>query len=81
MVRTHPDPPAPRRGDETQPKFEDGGLAQLGEHLLCKQGVVGSIPSSSTNQTAEYRRLKTDKHRAAERHTAQSVISLVSSVI
>ncbi len=27
-----------------------GGLAQLGEHLLCKQGVVGSIPSSSTRQ-------------------------------
>ena len=27
----------------------NGGLAQLGEHLLCKQGVVGSIPSSSTN--------------------------------
>ena len=26
----------------------EGGLAQLGEHLLCKQGVVGSIPSSST---------------------------------
>ena len=25
-----------------------GALAQLGEHLLCKQGVVGSIPSSST---------------------------------
>jgi hypothetical protein len=28
-----------------------GGLAQLGEHLLCKQGVVGSIPSSSTIHT------------------------------
>ena len=28
-----------------------GGLAQLGEHLLCKQGVVGSIPSSSTTTT------------------------------
>ena len=28
--------------------IEFGGLAQLGEHLLCKQGVVGSIPSSST---------------------------------
>ena len=27
-----------------------GGLAQLGEHLLCKQGVVGSIPSSSTKE-------------------------------
>ena len=26
----------------------DGAVAQLGEHLLCKQGVVGSIPSSST---------------------------------
>ena len=29
-------------------KASEGGLAQLGEHLLCKQGVVGSIPSSST---------------------------------
>jgi hypothetical protein len=28
--------------------LKNGGLAQLGEHLLCKQGVVGSIPSSST---------------------------------
>ena len=26
-----------------------GAVAQLGEHLLCKQGVVGSIPISSTN--------------------------------
>ena len=25
----------------------DGGVAQMGEHLLCKQGVVGSIPSTS----------------------------------
>ena len=37
MVRAQPDPP-----------HLYGGLAQLGEHLLCKQGVVGSIPSSST---------------------------------
>ena len=29
--------------------FEPGGaLAQLGERLLCKQDVVGSIPSGST---------------------------------
>ena len=27
----------------------NGAIAQLGEHLLCKQGVVGSIPSGSTN--------------------------------
>jgi hypothetical protein len=37
MVRIHPDPPPVA-----------GAVAQLGEHLLCKQGVVGSIPSSST---------------------------------
>ena len=27
-----------------------GGVAQLGEHLLCKQGVKGSIPLISTNK-------------------------------
>ena len=42
MVRTHPDPPA-----------IIGGVAQLGEHLLCKQGVVGSIPVTSTNRARE----------------------------
>ena len=31
---------------------QKGGLAQLGEHLLCKQGVDGSIPSSSTKNKA-----------------------------
>ena len=25
-----------------------GAVAQLGEHLLCKQGVTGSIPVGST---------------------------------
>jgi hypothetical protein len=29
-------------------KKSSGGLAQLVEHLLCKQGVVGSNPSFST---------------------------------
>ena len=29
-------------------QIEDGGVAQLGEHLLCKQGVIGSIPFIST---------------------------------
>jgi hypothetical protein len=50
MVRVHPDPPlvpalrARRYGDATG----FGGVAQLGEHLLCKQGVIGSIPFTST---------------------------------
>ena len=30
-----------------------GAVAQLGEHLLCKQRVVGSIPISSTNYRRE----------------------------
>ena len=29
--------------------ISDGAIAQLGERLLCKQEVVGSIPSGSTN--------------------------------
>ena len=32
--------------------FRTGAVAQLGEHLLCKQGVVGSIPISSTSYEA-----------------------------
>ena len=28
---------------------EPGGVAQSGEHLLCKQGVRGSNPRTSTN--------------------------------
>ena len=28
--------------------YKYGGVAQLGEHLLCKQGVIGSIPFIST---------------------------------
>jgi hypothetical protein len=27
---------------------QEGAIAQLGEHLLCKQGVGGSIPPGST---------------------------------
>ena len=29
-----------------------GGVAQLGERVLCKHEVVGSIPSISTNEGA-----------------------------
>jgi hypothetical protein len=30
-------------------RHSGGRVAQLGEHLLCKQGVAGSIPATSTN--------------------------------
>ena len=39
------------------PKIEHGGIAQLGEHLLCKQGVIGSIPIISTKAANESLRL------------------------
>ena len=29
-------------------QFACGGIAQLGERLLCKQEVIGSIPFAST---------------------------------
>ena len=29
-----------------------GAVAQMGEHLLCKQGVTGSIPVGSTRRIA-----------------------------
>ena len=32
--------------------LKNGGVAQLGEHLLCKQGVRGSIPLISTKRRA-----------------------------
>ena len=47
MVRIHPDPPGlPHRAPVSHHEF--GAVAQLGERLLCKQEVVGSIPSGST---------------------------------
>ncbi len=33
-----------------------GGVAQLGEHLPCKQGVMGSNPIISTNGVERFRR-------------------------
>jgi hypothetical protein len=49
MVRIHPDPPVARPGRGAGSR-RIGAVAQLGEHLLCKQGVTGSIPVSSTSE-------------------------------
>ena len=38
-------------GEETTNLY--GGVAQLGEHLPCKQGVMGSNPIISTKVTTE----------------------------
>src|SRR5208337_1890719 len=42
----------------------DGAIAQLGERVLCKHEVVGSIPSGSTNRTPEDRDRTTDGDRS-----------------
>ena len=46
-----------------------GGLAQLGEHLLCKQGVTGSIPVAST-------KLGPTKHDGASSGVAYRILVL-----
>ena len=66
MVRIHPDPPD-RSGIAVGEKRRAGAVAQLGEHLLCKQGVVGSIPSSSTNQRSGVRRQKTKRSEVSRK--------------
>ena len=38
-----------RKGNSIEPHIVYGGVAQLGEHLPCKQGVMGSIPIISTS--------------------------------
>ena len=37
-----------KRDSRAEKDGTNGGIAQLGEHLLCKQGVNGSIPFIST---------------------------------
>ena len=37
------------RGSRNVDPFKSGAVAQLGERLLCKQEVIGSIPFGSTS--------------------------------
>jgi hypothetical protein len=62
MVRIHPDPPTPAR------QHPHGAIAQLGERLLCKQEVTGSIPVGSTT-----------RGRGADRFRQEAVISIAAT--
>ena len=44
--------PDPEKEEKTTTIYY-GGVAQLGEHLPCKQGVMGSNPIISTNQVTK----------------------------
>ena len=48
ILRIPPTPPTPKGG-----RAALGGVAQLGERLLCKQEVIGSIPFTSTISSTE----------------------------
>ena len=48
-VLTKREKPSKHKGKLTEMR-EHGGIAQMGEHLLCKQGVKGSNPFISTSQ-------------------------------
>jgi hypothetical protein len=56
-------------------EWTKGALAQLGERLLCKQDVVGSIPSGSTNllQRQALRLIRINEFRRWVLHSSQSV--------
>ena len=67
-------------------KSVPGGIAQLGEHLLCKQGVVGSIPSASTIPqrqvfSFEYFALANEPVRATEGMSRLSIFNNLEEVV
>ena len=60
VVRVYPGQPKSSQDDAVYQ--ENGALAQLGERLLCKQDVVGSIPSGSTISFGSAGDHRTSKH-------------------
>ena len=69
MVRIHPDPPPKHR--ERAPGAAKGAVAQLGERLLCKQEVIGSIPFSSTTMHSDCE-FRVQKQMRQQAHTFAS---------
>ena len=58
--------------DGNTPTSKYGGVAQLGEHLLCKQGVIGSNPFISTSPAEESKWLKQETQEGAWETTSQT---------
>ena len=55
-----------------------GAVAQLGEHLLCKQGVTGSIPVSSTMGAAQRKRQIKQERANGDRLALERALTEVS---
>ena len=58
------------------PHRRHGGVAQLGEHLPCKQGVMGSNPIISTKSVK-----RTKKKEAEENGSGREAYGLIAQVV
>ena len=69
-------PTGAARGADACTVFGPGGVAQSVEHLLCKQGVVGSSPIASTEEAArggpDPRLVSEARDRTARAHLVES---------
>ncbi len=63
MVRIHPDPPT--NAGPARFNGSGGAIAQLGERLLCKQEVTGSIPVGSTSECVARKQQSVSRRDAA----------------
>jgi hypothetical protein len=57
----------------------EGAIAQLGERLLCKQEVVGSIPSGSTSR--DFARSQRNVFRVRHRGQEVSCGGVISDIV
>ena len=57
--------------------FKNGGVAQLGEHLPCKQGVMGSNPIISTKEQKFH--LGNEGIREIDAKADSSLITIIST--
>ena len=58
-----------------------GAIAQLGERLLCKQEVVGSIPSGSTRGFDGRRLTGVDRWTSTTKFDGSSASKFVSVIV
>ena len=58
-----------------------GAVAQLGEHLLCKQGVTGSIPVRSTCRRQSFREILREIATILQEYKGRRVGGLFVSVL
>ena len=63
-------------GTKEREKGNRGGVAQLGEHLPCKQGVMGSNPIISTKSVE-----RTKKKKAEENGSGREAYGLIAQVV